>query len=205
MDDRLRELRRRYQETGDPSDGARLLRGALRSGALDPEQAALAAYVGHTAAQAALELPALVPPPGPWLRGLERWGTARVVEAAILCGRLALSEANRRLPSDDLPSRWRAIESAEAWLTCPCVPHAHEARVSATFTPDARPVNEPYVAERLGAWTHAALAAAGGWPGQTPADHAGAAAEYVAAHVGLAALHAAVRDAFAGPALGELA
>jgi hypothetical protein len=195
VDDRVREARRRFEDSGAESDEAAWLGACVRTGALDPERLALAAHVGHRAARLVLGQRGELPPPVPWLEALSRWGQPVVVRAAVACARVALSEQNRRLPSDDLPSRWRAVEAAEDWLADPGPLHSAEARLTASFTPDARPDDEPYEPARLGAWTHAALAAAGGWPGRDPAHHAGAAGAYVETHVGAEAVREAVQAA----------
>lgn len=54
MDDHLRQLERRFQESGDPEDEARWLRERLRAGALSEARLQLAAHLGHPAAIAVL-------------------------------------------------------------------------------------------------------------------------------------------------------
>ncbi|MCO5170330.1 MAG: hypothetical protein M9894_28675 [Planctomycetes bacterium] len=69
-DARLRDLERRWRETGDPDDGAVWLRARLRAGDLDRDRLDLAAYCGHPAAQ---RLSDRRPPPGDawdWGEGL---------------------------------------------------------------------------------------------------------------------------------------
>ena len=50
MDDQLRQLARRYQETGDLDDEVRWLRERVRAGALSDARVRLAAHLGHPAA-----------------------------------------------------------------------------------------------------------------------------------------------------------
>lgn len=54
-DDRLRALRRRFEESGQTADEAALLRAEVRAGRVGAEQLALAAYLGHPAAVEAHE------------------------------------------------------------------------------------------------------------------------------------------------------
>ena len=52
-DDQLRNLARRYRETGDPADEAAWLRERVRSGELASDRLELAAYLGHQPAHLA--------------------------------------------------------------------------------------------------------------------------------------------------------
>jgi len=53
-DERLRELERRWRDSGDPGDEARYLGARLRAGGLERRALALAAFLGHPAARAVL-------------------------------------------------------------------------------------------------------------------------------------------------------
>lgn len=92
-DKRLRELERRWLETGALIDEALLLRERVRSGSLPPCMLGLAAYCGHGGATAAMEKPPAVPDlEGDWLRGLRPYGTDASARAAILILRAAVAE-----------------------------------------------------------------------------------------------------------------
>lgn len=109
-DAKLRELERRFKESGRVEDEAAWLRERVRAGELDPERLALAAYVGHPGASRAVDDAAGPDDLGAWGEGLRRWGQ-RVWIRALLS---ALEHA--RLRSGTAEGR--------AWLTCPCQEHA---------------------------------------------------------------------------------
>ncbi len=148
-DEKLRELERRWKETGAPEDeeaylveqvrvgetldwdgysrlselnveaAAEYLRGRVERGELTQERLELAAYCGEAGA-------ILLSPTDTastlelWLFGLKRWGPQAEVLAAIACAR-------RALPSWERSSRSRAphgaILAARNWALCPCRPH----------------------------------------------------------------------------------
>lgn len=72
MDQRLRELERRFQESGDPADEGRLLAARVQGGVLARERVVAAAALGHPGA--VLVAPEHSPPrdPDPW-RSLRLW------------------------------------------------------------------------------------------------------------------------------------
>lgn len=129
-DARLRELERRWQETGAAADEAALLRERLRAGALTWDALALEAYLGHAPAQLALDEPVEPVDFGPddpaaptrvgpaaeaaalWTRGLLAWGRETLARALLV---RALVH-----PLDGAPPEWRALLRAlEEWCREP--------------------------------------------------------------------------------------
>ena len=128
-DQKLRDLERRWRETGSVEDEAAYLRERVRVGDLTQERLELAAYCGHEGARAALGGVVSCGPKGAseLLADLRSWGAEEV-------GRAFLVIAEAVLPL------WRAVshdtaerESVEAvvvalrlWIAQPC-----EARLTA--------------------------------------------------------------------------
>jgi hypothetical protein len=82
-DDRLRELERRWQQTGLVDDEAAFLSAAVRAGELTQDRADLAAYARHPAALRAFGPTGRDPADlARWTEGLGRWGR-------VLCVRVA--------------------------------------------------------------------------------------------------------------------
>ena len=131
-DSKLRELERRWRETGSVEDEAAYLRERVRVGDLTQERLELAAYCGHEGARRAVAQ-APYPPKDPVEFALTLPGRNRLllVLAAICSASLALTEFEARHPSDNRPRA--AILAARAWLLCPCSSHAHA--VEACLTP----------------------------------------------------------------------
>jgi len=102
-DERLRELERRWKETGSPEDEAAYLLERVRAGDLSQERLELAAYCGHQAATRALgsSAPRTYQKLELWIRGLARWG----VDPALRCS-LALCT----LLVESLPREQAALE-----------------------------------------------------------------------------------------------
>ncbi len=77
-DERLRELERRWRESGSVEDEAAWLLERVRVGELDQDRLELAAYCGHGAARVALGDAAARPAEDfdQWAAGLEQWSTA---------------------------------------------------------------------------------------------------------------------------------
>jgi len=84
-DSKLRELERRWKETGSVEDEARYLLERVRVGDLEREKLELAAYCGHEGAQAALGCNGHVVPSNPhdWVHGLGAWGSEASTRAAV--------------------------------------------------------------------------------------------------------------------------
>ena len=122
VDDRLRELERRFRGTGAVEDEAAWLRERLRVGELAPERLDLAADLGHRASQAA--------------RGRSAGAPAREELAGILtrrgkevCARAAVAVVRDAAPALGGAPRavLAALEDAEQWIVCPCVEHLSRA------------------------------------------------------------------------------
>lgn len=141
-DDALRSSERRWRETHAREDGRRYLAQLERAGevvealrvrvaigALHAERLDLAAHVGHAPARAALGLAAAAALPGldEWARKLFDWGHAACVRAAVAGARRVLAGWTAIGVGDPDADPRRAIETAEAWLACPCPRHYAEA------------------------------------------------------------------------------
>lgn len=157
-DQRFRELERRFQETGDAADEAAYLAHGLRTGELDRERVAVAAWVGHAPARAVLGEERQPPQDDDretWIRL-----TFPAVEAAVLASFPHMPDKDR-YPG---PARG-ALADTRAWLRTP----NEEAFVSArnmagefwsdpkSFMPGSEP--EFYVALRAAHYLVQAVAA----------------------------------------------
>jgi len=176
-DSKLRELERRWKETGSVEDEARYLLERVRVGDLEREKLALAAYCGHEGARIALgdDAPNRPSDLEEWARGLGTWGKE-------ICVRLAIVVA-RRAQVDETPENLAtlastAIASAEVWLECPCDSHASTAnRVAMRVVLATTNLGNEALSERLWAAAHAAYcASAEADPGASVADAVRAAA-----------------------------
>lgn len=138
-DDARRAAERRWRETGHADDGRRFLAQLVRAGEdearvlqvrlslrdLHEERAVLAAHLGHAPARAALgarapsdEGSTLVD----WGKRLFDFGQPACVRAALAASRLVLRVIPGAEIDADADPR-RALDAAEAWLTCPCPRH----------------------------------------------------------------------------------
>jgi hypothetical protein len=148
VDARLRQLERRWAETRDPADAARLTHELERSGASPAEvlrerlrlellpsgRFELACYVGHPLAvellaSAGETLPEVDADLGAWVRGLGYWGKEAAVRGAVAAARTALPAWEAGHPQERRPLQ--AVEAADAWLGCPCEQHAARALAAA--------------------------------------------------------------------------
>ena len=137
-DQRLRQLERRWRETGATHDEAAFLLERVRTGQLDQENLALAAYCGNTGAMAAMEEAAPERPDGleEWVRGLARWrfGLARAAETAA---DLSLPIWAARHPDDS--SMQTLVVKLRTWIARPdsvTLVEAQQAAASAYQTLD---------------------------------------------------------------------
>ncbi len=114
-DTALRELERRWKESGSLADEAAFLAARMRRGELDRERLEVAAWAGRPAACALTRLAPAPDDPLPLVTGLAAWSPALVVRgvnlavAAALLGAELDPDAARAL---DLSARW--IES-QTW------------------------------------------------------------------------------------------
>src|SRR4051812_34939207 len=139
-DAHLRELERRWKETGSVEDEARLLAERVRTGALSEMRLELAAYCGHAASRRVARTDE---PPNfsAWLAGLERFGGEALVRALTQLARRALPKWR---PTRLHPERrlWplEAVVAAEAWTSCPCEDHLEKAWAAAEKAVEASSV-----------------------------------------------------------------
>jgi hypothetical protein len=129
-DQRLRQLQRRWAETGDPADAARFLLERVRTGELSLERLRLAAYLGDPPAVAALEGEA---PRSPgdlesFVRNLAGWDQAALVRAAIAAARLVLPGWDATW-ADERPLQ--AVRAAERWVEEPSQANTDRAEAEA--------------------------------------------------------------------------
>lgn len=118
-DERLRNLERRWKETGSVEDEAAFLLERVRAGDLTQERLELAAYCGLEGARAAV--PGYSDPWPPvdgqiwaWTEGVGAWGDVTLARAGVAALRLAEGFWNRRRPGD--PRFRAAVEVAERWI-----------------------------------------------------------------------------------------
>lgn len=142
-DSRLRELERRFRETGAIEDEAALLLTRERTGQLQYYTVELCAYLGYEPARLAfgcktLDDPLMYVPCGEWVgaaasNGTWAWGLATygqkisvaaglAVASSVAALRLADYDMAEIVWADDLPAG--AIDAAARWMGCPCLPCA---------------------------------------------------------------------------------
>ena len=117
-DDKLRELERRWKETGSVEDEAAYLLERVRAGELTRERLELVAYCGHRGAAVAIGTVGLGGNSGDleaWAKGLSQWHEA-LVQAGLVAAGLALrvwdSAALNRVPG-------QALSEVQAWRADP--------------------------------------------------------------------------------------
>jgi hypothetical protein len=149
VDDRVRELERRWRATGAQADEEAWLQARLRAGELEPWRVEVAAHCAHPAAVALLgvdpALPATIEvlqPPGgryrvqsrvspttQWAQRLGRWGREPLVRALVSFARRVQADW---LPGAGVGDLERTLRAVEDWLVCPCPDHArvaHDGRI----------------------------------------------------------------------------
>lgn len=158
MDERLRQLERRWTETGDPADEAAYVLERVRVASLPRSRVRLAAYLGGRGARLALgdDAPAEVPSLREWVKGLapheradpggllhqltswskgteEPWAKEVLIRAGLAAVWIALPVWEVAHPEDD--QQEAIFQAARAWARCPCQEHAegvaHAAGMSA--------------------------------------------------------------------------
>lgn len=125
----LRELERRYRESGEEADRARWLAGRVRAGEVSTDRLALAAHAGDAAARLALgpDAPPVVHDLTEWARALAPWGAEARARAALAAARAALPLLLRGSnPNPELP---RLLRAAEGFV------HGPERSASARLAP----------------------------------------------------------------------
>ncbi len=113
-DARLRELERRWKETGSPDDEAAYLLERVRVGDLTRERLELAAYCGHEGARKATGAPDPLPEVvlHEWAKLLPN--TNDCIRVSVLAVRLAKEPGPFQVEVDE------ALTAAESWLLQPC-------------------------------------------------------------------------------------
>jgi hypothetical protein len=113
MDERLRELERRWKQTGAVADEAACLQERLRLGELERDRLDLAAHAGYEGALLAGGAPAPDPALAARLRGLERWGHPVLVRGCLAITAAAIPQA----PAGPIREACDSLQSAaESWL-----------------------------------------------------------------------------------------
>lgn len=127
-DERLRELERRWKETGSAQDEAAYLLERVRMGDLAQKGLELAAYLGHPAAKLSARDSFKLPDAKTgiygyavegWCSRLRAWDKPVFVCLAVACAEVQ--------PRSDLTRVEDALSKAKAWLGCPCERHRSEA------------------------------------------------------------------------------
>lgn len=128
-DQKLRDLERRWKETGTVEDEAAYLLERVRVGDLSQERLELAAYCGHEGARKSLG----------W--GFEVASLTRCLERALavdqhLAARLLLQVARRAAEASGLaqPDPLRCLRATEDWLADPSEPNRAAASVASQQT-----------------------------------------------------------------------
>lgn len=134
-DERLRQLERRWRETGAAGDEAAYLRERVRVGELPRERLELAAYCGHEAASGATGVC------GPrdleqWVAGLSRWDMQTAMRAALAAARFAYPVWSRGLSSGMRDGEW-VTEALRAAERCVLTPSSDNDRAAARAASDA--------------------------------------------------------------------
>jgi hypothetical protein len=173
-DERLRDLRRRWEASGQLEDEAAYLRERVRAGELTSDRLELAALCRHLGARAALGGAAPEPPPDDdWLhRSACAWGRSSkpvAVRMALIAAELVLPDFEATRPGEARPRR--ALKAAQAWLGAPSEEAAAEAAAAAAAAEGCfrgspagpEPLNRAYEAAE---W--AARAAAAPWVADAP-------------------------------------
>ena len=128
-DQRLRELERRWRETGSVEDEAAYLRERVRVGDLTQERLELAAYCGHEGAKRSVNLSG-VPLLNflDWTLGLGRWGETATTFAALTLAEAVLPF----VPGDQVASCLGAIAAKRSLISSPC--HSSHGQLSEAMT-----------------------------------------------------------------------
>lgn len=134
----LRELERRWRQSGAPDDEARWLVARLRKGELDAGRLELAACCDHRPADQALRAVGIAPSPTSWVTDVRRWGDDPCVRAGLVAARLALPVWAEAFPADgrpaailDLVARWLEAAGGERRDAEQAVLDAEDAAVAA--------------------------------------------------------------------------
>jgi hypothetical protein len=155
-DTRLRELERRWLETGSVGDETAYLHERARRSVGERERLAVVAYLGHEAARVALGVEAPVPSDRPelWNQWLSDWcyglhalpGWRREPQAYPRAALAAFDaspwfNAQRRLWLEEHPGDLRpeqVMATLYGWTLCPCSEHEDQFRAGAQLADTTR-------------------------------------------------------------------
>lgn len=158
-DQKLRDLERRWKETGTVEDEAAYLLERVRAGDLSQERLELAAYCGHEGARTARLWPRQEfenrDAVRTWARGLKQW------RGASLDGLLLLADIFSSLKTWEDPLLAQAVESAAAWKSSPNESNAEACNIAAQRLVHSRHLRANQVdgpVERYVAWACAWVA-----------------------------------------------
>lgn len=117
-DESMRELERRWKQTGLPVDEEDWLRERVRAGELSPAQVELMRYCGppNVSGETSFAL-------RPWILGLIKFGRAGEVAAAVVA-----VAARRSLGRAETVLSREVYQCAVAWIACPCESHNRQVR-----------------------------------------------------------------------------
>jgi len=129
----LREMERRFRETGSVEDEAAWLLERVRAGELEQNRLDLAACLGHEASGGGAPASEDAPNHLEMLKALRLAGTETVARAAVGAARRVLHYWTEAYPTDTRPES--AIEAAENWILCQCQTHLDRAEQAALDVP----------------------------------------------------------------------
>ncbi len=127
-DTKLRELERRWKETGTVADEAAYLLERVRAGNLTRERLELAAYCGHEGAISALGSDRgghTVVADRAFVSGLKKWGKPPIVALAVAAAETIFENYTDGVRRRDA---LQALASAKAWLAFPNAENQASAR-----------------------------------------------------------------------------
>lgn len=149
-DVRIRELERRFNESGLAVDEAAWLSERVRLGMLDRARVELAAYLGHEPSQLALGRAPHAPEPHEYwglIDYLPTHGVEAFTRATLAVARLFVD--SQQPPLDNRV--YRALESVEDWLTDPSQEHRERA-IRAGEAVELLVYEDPPRADEIAAW-----------------------------------------------------
>lgn len=129
-DRRLRQLERRFRETGALEDEAAWLAARVQAGEVSPDRLALASDLKYAAARVAQNRrPADYVDLKLWPRELHsRWGTEVLVRVSLACARRVCEQIAHEPVRERLEEGLAAVAG---WVACPCEEHVKGAKAAA--------------------------------------------------------------------------
>jgi hypothetical protein len=126
-DERLRDLERRWKETGSVEDEAAWLKERVRAGDFPPTRLELAAYCGYEAARRAVATQNDPPDLVEWVGGFARFGNDVSARAAVAIAREVFPVWKRCAHAEPTDDFHQALRAAEAWCMEPTADSAARA------------------------------------------------------------------------------